>query len=262
MEERRLARARPAGDADEGAVGERERRRREGGDLPAAAAARVTDHDLVELEERPVALVRRHVPPPELQLGRRAGRSGRATPTTTEPAIAAAASADPARVTRWLRWFTRSVRRTAGPDDPNPGEVHRGSRPPHSTVRGGLSTLHRTISKTPSAHLRQEGSANGLLQEGLAMGRRSWIIGSALAVALSLSVSLAADAVTSVTISPSSQTVAAGGTAHWTGSWTGTPPFSGYFQYGDGSANSNFNTSSYSRAFSHSYPYLCVTRVY
>ena len=94
------------------------------------------------------------------------------------------------------------------------------------------------------------------------MGRRSWIIGSALAVALSLSVSLAADAVTSVTISPSSQTVAAGGTAHWTGSWTGTPPFSGYFQYGDGSANSNFNTSSYSRAFSHSYPYLCVTRVY
>ena len=184
MEERRLARARPAGDADEGAVGERERRRREGGDLPAAAAARVTDRDLVELEERPVALVRRHVPP------------------------------------RTPAWPTSRPQRQGNPDDDQagdrrgrerrPGEgdalapvVHperaancrpRRSEPGRSPSRvtsatlyceGGLSTPHRTIRKTPSAHLRQEDSANGLLR-GLAMGRRSWIVGSALAVGFAL----------------------------------------------------------------------------
>jgi hypothetical protein len=70
------------------------------------------------------------------------------------------------------------------------------------------------------------------------------------------------DAVTSVSISPSSQSIAAGGTAHWTGSWAGSPPFSGYFIYGDGSSRLNFNTSAFSKTFSHPYPFLCTTTVY
>ena len=68
--------------------------------------------------------------------------------------------------------------------------------------------------------------------------------------------------VSSASISPSSQTVT-GISASWTGQWTGTPPFSGYFIYRPGVPRVDFNTSSSSKAFSYSnFPWLCTTETY
>jgi hypothetical protein len=67
--------------------------------------------------------------------------------------------------------------------------------------------------------------------------------------------------VSSASISPSTQTTGSNNYASWTGYWAGTPPFSGYFKYGDGHQVS-INTSAYSLAFSHTFPLLCSTKTY
>lgn len=79
---------------------------------------------------------------------------------------------------------------------------------------------------------------------------------------LSLVWSLTAEAVTSASVSPSSQTVAAGTNVNWTASWAGTAPYTGYFEDGYGSDHTPFSTSSTSKGFSKTFPILCQTVVY
>lgn len=89
-----------------------------------------------------------------------------------------------------------------------------------------------------------------------------------LAVGLCLLLSGVVDAraqvtplVSSASISPSTQTTGSNNAGNWTGSWSGTPPFSGYFDYGDGHQTS-ISTSHYTQSFAHTFPLLCITKQY
>ncbi|MGH2466941.1 MAG: hypothetical protein ACRDGL_04335 [Candidatus Limnocylindrales bacterium] len=90
-----------------------------------------------------------------------------------------------------------------------------------------------------------------------------------LAVGLCLLLSGVVDAraqvkplVTSASITPSTQTTGANRYATWTASWAGSPPFSGYFEYGDARPNGTIPAYSYSKTFSETFPLLCITKQY
>lgn len=86
--------------------------------------------------------------------------------------------------------------------------------------------------------------------------------GSVAAVPLAAVAGPAQAAVSSIAVSPSSQTVASGSTAHWGWSWGGSGTYTPTFSYGDGGsrtypAQTNGGSGSASRGM-----LACVTTTY
>ena len=64
----------------------------------------------------------------------------------------------------------------------------------------------------------------------------------------------------SVSISPSTQSHAHGVASSWTGSWSGSPPYSVVFHYGDGTSDPLGNVTITSKGFTHTFSPCTTTQ--